>query len=475
MNRSLLIFDKPIYKLMSSKVNFYRRKLPELCIEFASDKGKRLFKEALDNDYMNVYFKLGPQLRTQDEPAYCGLSSLVMLLNGLAIDPGKVWKGVWRWYHENMLECCTSLSEVKEKGVTMDQLSCIAKCNQLNSKIVYANENATVEDFRNNVKEVCSSDNSGIIVSFGRNVLQQTGTGHFSPIGGYHPGEDHVLILEPARFKYSPYWVHLPLLWKAMNTVDQNTGKSRGYLLLTRSSDQPTLIFQISRLLNVYNPIAIDSSFSSYTGKMMSFLKSRVECNTSVEHVIETVTKTLLQLSKTYQDVENGLLLSSLSRESLQSLSPNHQEAISLLVEYIESMEVYKIIRDSVTEKECCGQNVFDTEALVDGNNCILCLPHFLAIMMHVLDIFTPESRYGVIKQYPIKKNDYDGSILQQVMIFIKQTNAIDEEVENTKLRGRHLFLNEVNQLQRQLYNILSLDSVKKPCCVDFTSGIHVR
>ena len=31
---------------------------------------------------------LGPQLRTQDEPAYCGLSSLVMVLNALAVDPG---------------------------------------------------------------------------------------------------------------------------------------------------------------------------------------------------------------------------------------------------------------------------------------------------------------------------------------------------------------------------------------------------
>ena len=92
--------------------------------------------------------------------------------------------------------------------------------------------------------------------------------------------------------------------------------------------------------------------------------------------------------------------------------------------------------------------------------------------MMHVLDIFTPESQFGVIKKYPIKKTDYDGSILQQVMIFIKQTNAIDEEVANPKLRGRHLFLNEVNQLQRQLFNILSLDSVKKPCCFHSTSGM---
>ena len=43
---------------------------------------------------MNAYFKLGPQLRTQDEPAYCGLSSLVMVLNALAVDPGQKYSSI---------------------------------------------------------------------------------------------------------------------------------------------------------------------------------------------------------------------------------------------------------------------------------------------------------------------------------------------------------------------------------------------
>lgn len=56
----------------------------------------------------------------------------------------------------------------------------------------------------------------------------QTGTGHFSPIGGYHAGRDMVLILDVARFKYPPHWVPLTLLWDAMNTVDETTGHHRG-------------------------------------------------------------------------------------------------------------------------------------------------------------------------------------------------------------------------------------------------------
>ena len=43
----------------------------------------------------------------------------------------------------------------------------------------------------------------------------RTGGGHFSPIGGYHEPSDSALVLDVARFKYPPYWVHLPALWEA--------------------------------------------------------------------------------------------------------------------------------------------------------------------------------------------------------------------------------------------------------------------
>lgn len=47
---------------------------------------------------MENYFRLAEQFRTQDEPAFCGLSTLTMVLNSLAVDPGRAWKGV-RVYH----------------------------------------------------------------------------------------------------------------------------------------------------------------------------------------------------------------------------------------------------------------------------------------------------------------------------------------------------------------------------------------
>ena len=46
---------------------------------------------------------------TQSEPAYCGLSTLVIVLNTLNVDPRRAWKGPWRWYEESMLNCCVDL------------------------------------------------------------------------------------------------------------------------------------------------------------------------------------------------------------------------------------------------------------------------------------------------------------------------------------------------------------------------------
>ncbi|WKX96271.1 hypothetical protein Q1695_012597 [Nippostrongylus brasiliensis] len=94
--------------------NFYRRPLPPTCVDFASEQGKQLFTESLVDGNANVYFMLASQFRTQDEPAYCGLSTLVMVLNALEVDPGRVWKAPWRFYHETMLDCCVPLENVKK-------------------------------------------------------------------------------------------------------------------------------------------------------------------------------------------------------------------------------------------------------------------------------------------------------------------------------------------------------------------------
>jgi glutathione gamma-glutamylcysteinyltransferase len=59
---------------------------------------------------------------TQDEPAFCGLASIAMVLNALSIDPKRPWKGSWRWFHEQLLDCCLPLATVAKEGVVLTQV-----------------------------------------------------------------------------------------------------------------------------------------------------------------------------------------------------------------------------------------------------------------------------------------------------------------------------------------------------------------
>ncbi|KAG6662793.1 hypothetical protein CIPAW_03G267500 [Carya illinoinensis] len=77
------------------------------------------------------------------------------------------------------------------------------------------------------------------------NVIK-TGSGHFSPIGGYHVGRDMALVLDVARFKYPPHWVPLSLLWEAMGYVDKSTGQQRGFMLISRPHREPGLLYTLS-------------------------------------------------------------------------------------------------------------------------------------------------------------------------------------------------------------------------------------
>lgn len=78
---------------------------------------------------------------------------------------------------------------------------------------------------RSLVCDLTQKEDKVLVLSYSRKVLGQTGDGHFSPVGGYHPEKDLVLILDTARFKYPPHWVPLRLIWEAMLALDKSTGQ----------------------------------------------------------------------------------------------------------------------------------------------------------------------------------------------------------------------------------------------------------
>lgn len=180
---------------------------------------------------MENYFPLVGNFTSQSDVAMCGPGTLAMVLNALEVDPKQVWKGIWRWYSDDMLECCEKpKADIRESGITFDQFLCLARCHGLKAVPF---RSGSLNDFRQAAIKSSTIPNQHLVVSFSRQSMEQTGIGHFSPIAGYHKDSDMALVLDVARFKYPSYWVSLERLWKAMEPVDPDTNLPRGFIALS--------------------------------------------------------------------------------------------------------------------------------------------------------------------------------------------------------------------------------------------------
>ncbi len=242
----------------SDTPSYYRRELPRELVALESPEGRKLFAEALTAGHLEAFFPLVAQFHTQSEPAFCGLASLVMVLNASNVDPKRPWKGVWRWYSEEVLQCCAPLDHIKANGTTMEEVNYLAECNGLRGRVVFA-QSSSLDQFRADLVRCVGNDyrTSGFMVaSYDRLTLGQTGTGHFSPIAGYHQASDACLVLDTARFKYPPHWVPLTVLFQGsfvcvfrfdfgfsragMTQIDPDTSHSRGYLMFKSREGEST-------------------------------------------------------------------------------------------------------------------------------------------------------------------------------------------------------------------------------------------
>ena len=116
-----------------------RKKYPTETV-FTTTKSNSLVKESILHNYDASYYKITEQLITQNFPTYCGIANLIMILNALGIDPKRRWKGIWRWYDEDVLHCVHH-ETIKNHGINLDELNQIARCNGLYSMYFRPDEN----------------------------------------------------------------------------------------------------------------------------------------------------------------------------------------------------------------------------------------------------------------------------------------------------------------------------------------------
>jgi hypothetical protein len=219
---------------------------------------------------------------------------------------------------------------------------------------------AKLEDFRQTVELCTKASNQILAVSYSRQVLGQTGTGHFSPIGGYHKQRDLVLVMDTARFKYPPHWVSVPLLFDAMKEVDPDTGLLRGYFLTSKAPAQPQILFQLNSALSITQ---VSAANDDDTNALLAGI--RVWMNWLKEPSTDDSLSSAIDLIS--QHMQRYHLLNIQCSESCNGLSDDHACALKIIIREIESHPIYQTIsqHQSSDLSACCKLSIISPNHLI--------------------------------------------------------------------------------------------------------------
>jgi glutathione-S-conjugate glycine hydrolase len=221
--------------LLSAAAEAQTLPLPDALIDLRSDEGERLLEES---DAREAFVPLSVNFVTQKTQAYCGVASIVMVLNALQLPAPAVpdYDPYRTFTQDNVLNDETDAvlprSVLAEQGMTLDQLGALLAEHPVKVRVHHAAD-ATLESFRAAARDYLGREGHFVILNYLRKAIGQEKGGHISPLAAYDAESDRFLILDVSRYKYPPVWVSASALFDAMNTIDaDNQNKTRGYVLI---------------------------------------------------------------------------------------------------------------------------------------------------------------------------------------------------------------------------------------------------
>ena len=215
-------------------------------VDLASPEGQSLLAE-VKQDAIFYHPCVGQVYSKQIGRRNCALQSAALLLNAFYLAnlspangsndvPKCTAAGQLPFAEERMLEAegardVTSLAKVAARGATLDELCGILAAHGCKVERHYATE-SSAESFREKCKSALGTSQGGVIVNYHMATLGQgTFGGHHSPLGAYHPREDRFLLWDTWP-ETEVCWARTDDLFRAMDTVDSASNKSRGFCIV---------------------------------------------------------------------------------------------------------------------------------------------------------------------------------------------------------------------------------------------------
>lgn len=198
--------------------------------------GQTLFDAA---EIRAPYFKLATYLESEQILTFCGPATIAAVLNSLDIKrpvPQKLYP--WGLFTQDTIftpenQAVKPYPMVEHEGLVLEQLTAFFNNLGVKAEMHHAD---TIDEakLRQVIKETLADPNKRLVINYTRKAIGQTGDGHISPIGAYDADTDRVLVLDVAKYKYPPVWMTVADLYKAINTINSGSNKTRGIVVVSK-------------------------------------------------------------------------------------------------------------------------------------------------------------------------------------------------------------------------------------------------
>lgn len=211
--------------------------------------GPEAFVLSRFNDYVREnrapdFWELIPYYTAQQDDRSCSVASVTMVVNG-ARSQRDLSSEDELATQNSVLKRVGSESWDKAvgpvgRGVSLDELALLVKKGleafgvEVKSAEAFHVENDSdkaLSFIHNALVENEKSSHDFIVANFDQEVFTgDAHVGHIAPVGAYDVKRKRVLILDPDRQWYEPYWVSERTFTKGMDTRDSTSGKNRGFV-----------------------------------------------------------------------------------------------------------------------------------------------------------------------------------------------------------------------------------------------------
>ena len=204
-------------------------------VTLISDEGRQRIERSR---YRVDYVSLMATFAMQERQTLCSVATGVTILNALPVkrpvDPKYAPYPFFTQanYFNDRVDAIITRDTTLKIGQTLEQAAQVMAAHGAATKVYHAAD-SSLDAFRRIAKANMASRSDFVAVNYRRNHVGQPPGSHFSPLAAYDEATDSFLILDVARYKFPPVWVTAADLFDAMNTLDTESGKTRGFIVVS--------------------------------------------------------------------------------------------------------------------------------------------------------------------------------------------------------------------------------------------------